>query len=67
MQLLLAEFLKENASAFSWEGKHVAPVLEVQTKKLLRAGQGQKQLSVLAYLVWKDCLKLYSYGVCIRL
>lgn len=32
MQLLLAKFLKENGSVFSWERKHIAAMLEVQVK-----------------------------------
>lgn len=32
MQLLLAKFLNENGNAFSWEGKQVTQVVDVQIR-----------------------------------
>lgn len=32
IQISVGKFLKEDVNAFSWEGKHMAPVLEVQLR-----------------------------------
>lgn len=61
---LLGKILGKNGNAYQGEE---SPSVGGADEKLSCGGQGQLQLSVLAFMMWRHCLNLYSSGVSIHL